>query len=149
MNKILYIKDNSLFLFDNGKIKLLYSDLKSLKYNKKFLIFVSKDKNNNNLYIFDAIKNNFKKVTVDNIHNYSFAINLKGKVTLEDGKNLYLLNNKLEKIYESTSYKIYIENIDWLTDDIILMHIDGYYFHIPDKYFDTINIKTKNVENYL
>src|SRR5579875_4101982 len=104
MNKILYIKDNNLFMFDNGKIKLLYRNLGSLKYNKNFLIFVSKDKINNNLYVFDAIKNRIRIINInDNIHYYSFDISSKGRITLSDGKNLYLLNNnKLVKMYENT-----------------------------------------------
>ncbi|MEM3858626.1 MAG: hypothetical protein QW478_04365 [Candidatus Micrarchaeaceae archaeon] len=151
MNKILYIKDNNLFMFDNGKIKLLYSKFKSLKYNKNFLIFVSKDKTNNNLYVFDAIKNRFRIINInDNIHYYSFDISSKGRITLSDGKNLYLLNNnKLVKMYENTNYKERIIDVNWLNDGKILIYLSCYFFHISIEIFDIFNINTNQYENLI
>ncbi|MCW1309966.1 MAG: hypothetical protein QXP04_04705 [Candidatus Nanoarchaeia archaeon] len=86
----------------------------------------------------------------DNIHYYSFDISTKGRITLSDGKNLYLLNNnKLVKMYENTNYKERIIDVNWLNDGKILIYLSCYFFHISIEIFDIFNINTNQYENLI
>ncbi|MEM3858001.1 MAG: hypothetical protein QW478_01200 [Candidatus Micrarchaeaceae archaeon] len=150
MNKILYIKDYCLFLFDNGNIKKIHDNVQmSLKNNNKYLIF----KSNDGIFVFGSDK--IEKLNIDQkllIYNLSFAIDSSKKIVFSDGTNIYSLKNSI--IYSISGHDELIEKLDWLDNNNILLTLEEYdnpyfvYERLKISAEKTIEYKRKN-GNYI
>ncbi|MEM3857992.1 MAG: hypothetical protein QW478_01155 [Candidatus Micrarchaeaceae archaeon] len=126
----MYTKDENIYLFDNGKIRTICKNVWSYKVlYGKFLMFEKDD-----LFVFDSVKNTLTKVNIDKSYlnkMISYSINLSNKIAFISRDDIYLLDNKVEKLYVLSESDETLYSVDWLDNDNLLLLIESSYFHMP------------------
>src|SRR5579875_3523027 len=137
MFKIVFTKNNALYLFDNGKIQKIADEIKYIKKKDNFVIFVTLLDS----FFYDFITNKIEKINIEdnwsfsfvkyiysffnslfgtkdvesNVEKYfDFSINKNRDIAYTNKQDIYLIKDPyIDIIYHEEDKYNYILSIDW------------------------------------
>lgn len=143
MFKIVFTKNNSFYLFDNGKTQKIADEIKYIKKKDNFVIFVT----TLGSFFYDFINNKIEKINIEdnwlisfvkyiyslfgtnvvesNAEKYlDFSINKNRDIVYTNGQNIYLIKDSIVNlIYHEEDKYSYILSVDWIDNDNLLLKI--------------------------